>query len=572
VDVERRKIMKRMNIEKYRPYPGINLPDRQWPAKTIMKAPIWCSVDLRDGNQALKIPMNLEEKLKLFELLVAIGFKEIEVGFPSASQVEFDFTRTLIEEHRIPEDVTIQVLTQSRDHLIRKTFESVKGVKKAIVHLYNSTSILQREVVFQMGKEGITSIAVEGAQLMEKLKAEANNPGIRFEYSPESFTGTELEYAVDICYAVMDVWQPTPEEKVIINLPATVEMATPNVYADQIEWCCRHIKNRDSVIISLHTHNDRGTAVAAAELAMMAGADRVEGTLFGNGERTGNMDIVTMALNLFSQGIDPELDFSDINRVHDIYQECTRMTVHERHPYVGEFVYTAFSGSHQDAINKGMKAQKERQSPIWAVPYLPIDPQDVGRSYEKIVRINSQSGKGGVAYVMEQEFGFKLPKAMHPEFGRVIQTVTDTTGNELSPQEIWDHFAKEYLTRCYPYELRECHIHSDDNEKYPALDQKTTVKVVVSVAGSEIVFDGVGNGPIDAFVKGLNQTIDLNFTITSYAEHAIARGSDSRAVAYISIEKATGISAFGAGIDPNISIASIKAILSALNRLEDATV
>jgi len=559
--------MKRMNFDKYRPYPIVDLPDRQWPGKTITKAPIWCSVDLRDGNQALRVPMNLEEKLKMFDLLVEIGFKEIEIGFPSAAQVEFDFARTLIEESRIPDDVTVQVLVQCREHLIKRTFETLEGVNKAIVHFYNSTSTLQRDVVFRMDKEGVKNIAVQGAKWVKTLADEVDNPGIRFEYSPESFTGTELDYAVDICHAVMDVIEPTPEKKLIINLPSTVEMATPNVHADQIEWCCRHIKNRDSVIISLHAHNDRGCAVAATELAVMAGADRVEGTLFGNGERTGNMDIVTMALNLFSQRIDPELDFSDINRVRDIYQECTRMSVHERHPYIGEFVYTAFSGSHQDAINKGMKAYKERQSPIWAVPYLAIDPQDVGRTYEKIVRINSQSGKGGVAYIMEQEFGFKLPKAMHPEFGRVIQAVTDETGDELPPQEIWKVFEQEYLKRTYPYELKECHIHMDTDEEDLPVEQKTKVRAVVAANGSKIAFDGVGNGPIDAFVKGLNQNTDIDFMLQSYNEHDIDHRSDSRAVAYIGVVKNTGQSAFGIGVDSNISIASMKAILGALNRL-----
>jgi 2-isopropylmalate synthase len=559
--------MKRMNVQKYQSVPAINLPDRQWPTKTITQAPIWCSVDLRDGNQALKIPMNLEEKLKLFDLLVAIGFKEIEIGFPSAAQVEYDFARTLIENKHIPDDVTIQVLVQAREHLIRRTFESLKGVNKAIVHFYNSTSTLQRDVVFHMDKKGIKQIATEGAKWLKMLKKEHDNPGIRFEYSPESFTGTELDYAIDVCHAVMDALEPTPDKKLIINLPATVEMATANIYADQIEWCCRHIKNRDSVIISLHAHNDRGCAVAASELAVMAGADRVEGTLFGNGERTGNMDIVTMALNLFSQGVDPELDFSDITRIRETYETCTRMTVHDRHPYAGELVYTAFSGSHQDAISKGLKAQKERKSPIWIVPYLPIDPQDVGRSYEKIVRINSQSGKGGVAYVMEQEFGFKLPKAMHPEFGRVIQAVTDQTGKELSPQEIWEQFEQTYLTRCYPYALRECHIQTDDREKGAVGEQRTTVKAVVGINGNEIVFEGVGNGPIDAFVKGFKQQAQIDFTFDTYDEHAIGVGSDSKAVAYVSIEKKHGKAFFGAGIDPNISIASIKAVLSALNRL-----
>lgn len=557
--------MKRMNFDRYKPFPPVHLPDRQWPGKTISKTPIWCSVDLRDGNQALRIPMSIEEKLNMFDLLVDVGFKEIEIGFPSAAEVEFDFARTLIEENRVPEDVTLQVLVQCREHLIRRTFEALEGVHKAIVHFYNSTSTLQRDVVFQMDKEGIKNIAVEGAKLVKRLADEIDHPGIRFEYSPESFTGTELDYALDVCHAVMDVMEPTPEKKLILNLPSTVEMATANVHADQIEWMCRHFKNRDSIIVSLHAHNDRGTAVAATELAVMAGADRVEGTLFGNGERTGNMDIVTMALNLFSQGVDPKLDFSDINRVRDIYEECTRMDVHSRHPYVGEFVYTAFSGSHQDAINKGMTAHEARQSQYWEVPYLPIDPQDVGRTYEKIIRINSQSGKGGVAFVMEREFGFKLPKSMHPEFGRVIQKVTDKTGDELSPQEIWEVFEQEYLKRQYPYQLRKCHIEMDTNGGQGA--SGTLVKAIVGMNGNEISFEGKGNGPIDAFVKGLNQHTDLDFVLQSYAEHAIEHGSDSRAAAYINIEKKTGQSAFGVGIDSNISIASMKAVLSALNRM-----
>jgi 2-isopropylmalate synthase len=559
--------MKRMSFSKYTQFPQVHLTGRQWPERTITKAPIWCSVDLRDGNQALKIPMSMEEKMKMFNLLVAIGFKEIEIGFPSAAKIEYDFARKLIEENRIPEDVTVQVLVQARKNLVRTTFDALKGVKRAIVHLYNSTSTLQRDVVFGMEKSGIRDIAVEGARMLRAFKRESGNAGIRFEYSPESFTGTELDYALDVCHAVMDVLEPSPEDKLILNLPATVEMATPNIYADQIEWFCCHVKHRESVIISLHTHNDRGTAVAASELALMAGADRVEGTLFGNGERTGNMDIVTMGLNLFSQGIDPNLDFSDINRVREAYEACTKMIVHERHPYVGELVYTAFSGSHQDAINKGMKAQKARKSEIWAVPYLPIDPKDVGRTYEKIVRINSQSGKGGVAYIMEQAFGYKLPKAMHPEFGRVIQTITDETGKELAPKELLSNFEREYLQNSYPYELRECHIHSHDNEKDAAAERKTTVSAVVGVDGSEITFECSGNGPIDAFVKGFRQEAGIDIFLDSYDEHAIGMGSDSRAVAYVSIEQPLGKCCFGAGVDANISIASIKAVLSALNRL-----
>jgi 2-isopropylmalate synthase len=556
--------MKRMNFQRYKPYPPVDLPDRQWPSRVITEAPIWCSVDLRDGNQALRVPMNIDEKLKMFDLLVEVGFKEIEIGFPSAAQVEFDFARRLIEGNRIPEDVTIQVLVQCREHLIKRTFEALEGVDKAILHFYNSTSALQRDVVFRMDKEGIKNIAVQSAKLVKSMADQIGNPGIRFEYSPESFTGTELDYAVEICHAVMDAIEPTPEKKLILNLPSTVEMATPNVHADQIEWCCRHFKNRDSIFVSLHTHNDQGCAVAAAELAVMAGADRVEGTLFGNGERTGNMDIVTMALNLFSQGVDPKLNFSDINRVRKIYEKTTHMTVHERHPYVGEYVYTAFSGSHQDAINKGMKAQEIRDDQFWEVPYLPIDPQDVGRTYQSIIRINSQSGKGGVAYIMDREFGFKLPKLMHTEFGRVIQQVTDRTGDELPPDEIYKVFEAEYLKKSYPYHLKECHIHMDADEQSAS---DTLIKATVGINGNSITFESKGNGPIDAFVKGLNQHSDLRFSLETYDEHDIDHASDSRAVAYISVKTTSGRTAFGVGMDPNISLASIKSILSALNRL-----
>ena len=556
--------MTRMNFDRYRPFPPVNLPNRQWPGNTITAAPMWCSVDLRDGNQALRIPMNVEEKLKLFELLVEIGFKEIEIGFPSAAQVEYEFARLLIEENRIPDDVTIQVLVQCREHLIKTTFEALEGVNKAIVHFYNSTSTLQRDVVFNMGMDEIKGVAIQGAKWVKQCQKEQDNPGIRFEYSPESFTGTELEYAVDVCHAVMDIMEPTPQNPLILNLPSTVEMATANIYADQVEWFCRNIRQRNSVLISLHAHNDRGTAVAAAELAVMAGADRVEGTLFGNGERTGNMDIVTMALNLFSQGVDPQLDFTNINHVRDVYKECTRMEIHPRHPYVGELVYTAFSGSHQDAINKGMSAQETRGSSVWAVPYLPIDPQDVGRTYQSIIRINSQSGKGGVAYIMEREFGFKMPKSMHPEFGRVIQHITDETGEELPPQRIWEIFEQEYLKKTYPYHVKECHIAVDATEEAASA---TTVKAVIAVDGSDIRFESKGNGPIDAFMRGFNERSGVNFALQSYSEHDIDHGSDSRAAAYISIKNDAGRTAFGVGVDANINIASIKAILSALNRL-----
>ena len=551
-----------MKVKKYRPYPKIDLPDRTWPGRVIEAAPVWCSVDLRDGNQALSIPMSLEEKLRFFELLVGVGFKEIEVGFPSASEVEFRFLRLLIEENRIPDDVTVQVLTPAREHLIRKTFDSLAGAKQAIVHLYNSTSILQREVVFSKSKDEIKAIAVSGAELVKQLRDETGNPGFRFEYTPESFTGTELDYALEVCHAVMDVWQPTPDAPIILNLPATVEMATPNIYADQIEWFCRNIKGRDNVSISLHTHNDRGTAVAAAELALMAGADRVEGTLFGNGERTGNLDIVTMALNLFSQGVDPGLDFSNIDRVREIYGECTRMEVHPRHPYAGELVYTAFSGSHQDAINKGMKARRAGREELWAVPYLPIDPEDVGRSYERIIRINSQSGKGGVGYIMAEEFGFNLPRAMQAEFSRVIQAMTDRTGKELSPEDIRQSFEEEYLNRTSPYQLIKCRFEGDEGGT-------TEVRVEVSYRGEILTYTAKGNGPIDAFVQGIKKAAGGEFTISTYTEHDINhRGSGSAAAAYISLADEKGEEHFGVGVDTNISLASIKAVISALNRMD----
>lgn len=552
--------MKTRQAGKYIPYPGIKMPDRAWPERKIERAPVWCSVDLRDGNQALAVPMGIEAKLKMFELLSEIGFKEIEVGFPSASEIEYRFLRKLIEEDRIPEDITIQVLTPARRHLIEKSFEALAGVKKAIVHLYNSTSTLQREVVFQKDREEIKAIAVAGAELMGELREKSGLAGIRFEYSPESFTGTEPEYALEVCRAVMEVWKPTPADPVILNLPATVEMATPNVYADQIEWFGRRLPDRDSVLISIHTHNDRGTAVAAAELALLAGGDRVEGTLFGNGERTGNLDIVTMALNLFSQGVDPGLDFSDIERVREIYSRVTGMEVHPRHPYAGELVFTAFSGSHQDAISKGIKARREGDP--WAVPYLPIDPGDIGRSYERIIRINSQSGKGGVGYVMEAEFGFRLPRELRVEFSRRIQEITDRTGRELSPAELGDNFRREYLERTGPYSLKKCRFAGDEKGM-------TEVEAKIAARGREISFISRGNGPIDAFVRGMREAAGLDFTVASYSEHDIDHsGSAAAAAAYISIQDSAGRTAFGAGVDTNISLASIKAILSALNRLD----
>ena len=559
--------MKKMNFTSYRPFPGIKLPNRKWPDNQISKAPLWCSVDLRDGNQALDIPMNLDQKKRLFRLLCDIGFKEIEIGFPSASQVDFDFARVLIEENMIPNDVTIQVLTQAREHLIRRTFEALEGTDKAIVHMYNSTSTLQRDVVFNMNKEEIIKIAVDGAALVKKISDEINNPGIRFEYTPESFTGTEMDYALEVCHEVMNILKPTPKNKLILNLPATIEMSTPNIHADQIEWFSTNIRDRNSVIISLHAHNDRGTAVAASELGVMAGADRVEGTLFGNGERTGNLDIITMALNIFSQGVDPELDFSSINYIKDEYISCTRMPVHPRHPYAGDLVYTAFSGSHQDAINKGFKKREERKSKIWEVPYLPINPKDVGRNYQSIIRINSQSGKGGVAYLLDTEFGYKLPKPMQVEFSKVIQSLTEESGSEISSRAIWERFKNEYLELAAPYKLKHIQITMDTNSSGNSAEEITYVSGLLNYKGKDIEFKNEGNGPIDAFIKGINSTLSDPVKLKSYDEHNIDGGSDSVAVSYISLRQEKGIVKYGVGTDANISMASIKAIVSALNRL-----
>jgi 2-isopropylmalate synthase len=555
-------------VKKYHPYPLIDLPNRTWPEKKIEEAPIWCSVDLRDGNQALIQPMGLEKKLEMFALLTRLGFKEIEVGFPSASQVEFDFTRQLIEKNLIPEGVLIQVLTQARGHLIQKTFESLKGAKEAVVHLYNSTSTLQRRTVFKMSRKEIIELAIHGATLLKEEEKKYPETAFRYEYSPESFTGTELSFALEICEAVMAVLQPTPENKVIINLPATVELSTPNIYADQIEWFCRNLANRDSAIISLHAHNDRGCAVAATELGLMAGGERVEGTLFGNGERTGNVDIITLALNMFTQGVDPKLEINDINSLIDTYERICRLPVHPRHPYAGELVYTAFSGSHQDAINKGMREYETTESGIWAVPYLPIDPSDVGRTYESIIRINSQSGKGGVAYVLEKDFGFKLPKAMQPEFGKIIQAVTDREGRELLRSEIFKTFENEYLTLSDPYELDSFNVvkrHINKGGKGSQAD----VEALLLVHGRETTISASGNGPLDAFCSALKQKITGDFTLTSYHEHALNGGSSARAAAYIEIQAPDGSVCWGTGVDTDIIIASIKAVLSSLNRLEN---
>jgi len=551
--------MQKEQVTKYRPFPTIDLPDRQWPSRTITAAPTWCSVDLRDGNQALPIPMGVKEKLEMFKLLVDVGFKEIEVGFPSSSQTEFDFIRCLIEENRIPEDVTIQALVQAREELIARTFESIRGAKKAIVHLYNSTSPLQRRVVFGLDKPDIITIATRSARLITELVPTLPETHITLEYSPESFTSTEVDFALEICEAVVDIWRPTPENRIILNLPVTVEVATPNIHADQIEWFCKHLRNRETAIISLHTHNDRGTGVACTELGLLAGADRVEGTLFGNGERTGNVDIVTVALNMYTQGIDPGLDFSDIDAIRTIAEKCTRLQVPIRHPYVGELVFTAFSGSHQDAINKGMTAQDSAPDALWEVPYLPIDPQDLGRSYEAIIRINSQSGKGGVAYVMETEFGFQLPKAMHIEFGKVIKNLADATGEELLSTQLFQAFEEEYLHRTGPFALESFHT-----ERVGANEVECTARI--SIDGIVRTLRSRGNGPIDAFVRALNEQDLAYFELVSYAEHSLGSGAEAQAIAYIQIRTSVDATFFGAATDTNIELASVKAVLSALNR------
>jgi len=542
---------------KYKPYPQVDLPNRQWPNNTITKAPKWCSVDLRDGNQALINPMDMDKKLELFALLLKLGFKEIEVGFPSASKVEFDFLRRLVDENLIPDDVTIQVLVQAREHLIAKSFEALKGVKKATVHLYNSTSVAQRKIVFAKNKEEIIALALEGVELIKKY--EKNHDGeIFLEYSPESFTGTELEFSARICNAVTEAWGMSDERKVIINLPATVEMATPNVYADQIEWMTRNLNNRENVIISTHTHNDRGTSIAATELALLAGADRVEGTLLSNGERTGNVDIITLALNMTTQGIDSKLDFSNINEVLDVVERCTEMVTHARHPYVGELVYTAFSGSHQDAINKGLAHQKAKEDNFWEVPYLPIDPEDVGRTYESIIRINSQSGKGGVAYILEKNFGYQLPKAMHPEIGKIVQAVTDEKGRELDASEILEIFKNTYFRVDEHISLIDF-THSSNA-------QTSTCQLTYSYNGKEIIAVGEGNGPIDACKNALMKNYKNEFILTSYSEHSCGDKSSAKAIAYIEIQSKEILSCFGVGEDNDIATASIKALFSALNR------
>ncbi len=552
-----------LNYKRYKRVPVVDYPEREWPNKEIQKAPTWCSVDLRDGNQALVEPMVVEEKIEMFKLLIKLGFKEIEVGFPAASQIEYDFLRQLVERRLIPDDVVVQVLVQCREHLIKRTFEALQGVKKAVVHIYNSTSVLQRDVVFHKNKEEIKEIAVEGTKMVKEMVKDFSGE-IILEYSPESFTGTELEYALEICTAVQETWGATPDHKMIINLPATVEMTTPNVYADQIEWMNKHFKDRDSIILSIHPHNDRGTGIAATEQALLAGADRVEGTLFGNGERTGNVDILTVAYNMFSQGINPELNLENINEIIEIYERCCKMDIHPRHPYAGKLVFTAFSGSHQDAINKGMQAMHERKSEYWEVPYLPIDPSDVGRQYEPIVRINSQSGKGGVAFVMDTFYGFKLPKGMHKEFADIIQKIAEKQG-EVAPEQIMEQFKAEYLERKEPLHFRKCQITDRECEDGT---YATVATVTYTDHGMEKVFEGVGNGPIDAVQRGLEDVLGIEIKVMDYNEHAMTAGSGAQAASYIHLmDKNDGRTTYGVGISSNITRASIRGIFSAVNRL-----
>ena len=550
------------NVERYQRVPVVHYPEREWPGKEIQKAPAWCSVDLRDGNQALVEPMVVEEKIEMFNLLVEMGFKEIEIGFPAASQIEFDFLRQLVDRNLIPDDVMVQVLTQCREHLVKRTFEAIQGIKKAVVHIYNSTSTLQRDVVFHMDREEIKKIATDGVAMVKNYMKDHDGEVV-LEYSPESFTGTELDFALDICNAVQRAWGPTPEHKMIMNLPSTVEMTTPNVYADQIEWMNRHLENRESIILSVHPHNDRGTGVAATELALLAGADRVEGTLFGNGERTGNVDILTLAYNMFSQGIDPELEISDVKRIAEVYERCTKMHIDPRHPYAGKLVFTAFSGSHQDAINKGMHALLERQSKVWQVPYLPIDPSDIGREYEPIVRINSQSGKGGVAFVMDTFFVFKLPRGMHKEFADMIQKIAERQG-EVAPEQIMEEFQKNYLDRKEPYHFKKCKITDFES----AGDFTTVAVVTYTDHGVEKQFEGVGNGPIDAVQRGLEEELGINIKVLDYSEHALTSGSGAQAASYIHMmDQDRKRVTYGVGISSNITRASLRGIFSAVNRL-----
>ena len=546
-------------ISKYSSFEKIKLKNRSWPTNQITNAPIWCSVDLRDGNQALIEPMGIEKKLRFFSMLIELGFKEIEIGFPSASETEFNFVRKLIDDNLIPSDVKIQVLSQAREHLIQRTFEATEGAKNVIFHLYNSTSTLQREVVFKKDKVGITKIATEGAQLVQKLSEEYNKTDWQFEYSPESFTGTELDYAAEVCDEVNNIWHKGNKNKTIINLPATVELSTPNIYADQIQWMNENLKNRDKIILSLHPHNDRGTAVAAAELGLMAGADRIEGTLFGNGERTGNVDIVTLGLNLFTQGIDPQLDFSDINKTMREVEYCNQLPVHPRHPYAGDLVFTAFSGSHQDAIKKGFDEMRNSNDSKWRVPYLPIDPEDVGRTYEAVIRINSQSGKGGISYILEQDHGVTLPRRMQIDFSQVIQKQADETGKELDSKEIWESFENYYLKN-------NAKRISYNSHEIQSSKEKDVIKLSLLENNKEVQIEGTGNGPIDAFINALNNHLSSDFKVSDYHQHSISSGSDASAAAYIEIQNKNS-SDWGAGIDQNTTVASYKAILNCVNKI-----
>lgn len=545
-----------LNYKKYKRVPVLHYPEREWPDKEIEHAPMWCSVDLRDGNQALIDPMNVEEKMEMFRLLLKLGFKQIEIGFPAASQIEYDFLRKLVDESMIPDDVQVQVLTQCREHLIDRTFEAIQGIKNVIVHIYNSTSVLQRDVVFHKDKEAIKQIAIEGTRMV-KERAKNFDGNIQLEYSPESFTGTEVEFALDICTAVQDIWEPTPENKIIFNLPATVEMNTPNVYADQIEWMHKHFKNRESIILSVHPHNDRGTGIAATELSLLAGADRVEGTLFGNGERTGNIDILNIAYNMFSQGIDPELNIENIKEIIEVYERCCKMDIDMRHPYAGKLVFTAFSGSHQDAINKGVHALNERNTGIWEVPYLPIDPADIGREYEPVVRINSQSGKGGVGYILETKFGLNLPPKMREAMGYAAKAVSDHKHKELHPDEIFSLFKSTFENVVEPYSINEVHFQQKDGG--------IVTQVTSTFRGKTIVTEATGNGRLDAVSNALKKAYELKYTLETYQEHALERSSTSKAIAYVGIRKPDGTLAWGAGVDPDIIRASIDALVTAIN-------
>ncbi len=545
---------------KYNAYAPVDLPDRTWPSQTIDKAPIWCSVDLRDGNQALIDPMGQDRKERMFNLLLDMGFKEIEIGFPSASQTDFDFARWCVEQGNVPDDVSLQVLVQCRPELIQRTFESLEGANKPIVHFYNSTSELQRRVVFGKDRDAIKGIAVDAAKMIRDM-AEAAGGGYRFEYSPESFTGTELEFALEVCNGVSEVIQPTADNKLILNLPATVEMSTPNIHADQIEWMSRNLDNRENIILSLHPHNDRGTGIAATELGLMAGADRVEGTLFGNGERTGNVDLVTLALNMFTQGVDPELDCSDIERMKKVYEYSNQLKIPERHPYVGELVYTAFSGSHQDAINKGMKAIRQANKPDWEVPYLPIDPQDVGRSYEAIIRINSQSGKGGIAYILQEDFGINLPRNLQVEFRGVIQDITDKEGKELSPQRIHEEFLKTYVDQ------PKGQLKYLDHTTSSISADKTSrlMQAEIEASGKTMMIEGAGTGPIDGFTDALSKHLGLSISVNDYSEHSLKQGSNAAAICYMDVQ-IDDEKIYGVGINTNIVAASLEALISAVNR------